>query len=91
MQNEQISLTIKEKRGVDMIPEIEDKFKIINWLREQKHVHNDKFMRLPRCEQSRLINQTYIISDLIDKLKSEINEIAKEHGNSYVDENSKTV
>ena len=29
MQNER-------KIGVDMIPEIEDKFKIINWLREQK-------------------------------------------------------
>ena len=84
MQNER-------KRGVDMIPEIHDKFKIINWLREQNHVHNDKFMRLPRSEQSRLINQTYIISDLIDKLKSEINKIAKEHGNSYVDDNGKTV
>ena len=53
-----------------MIPEIEDKFKIINWLREQKHIHNDKFMRLPKCEQSRLISRTYMISDLIDKLKS---------------------
>ena len=74
-----------------MIPEIEDKFKIINWLREQKHIHNDKFMRLQRCEQSRLINRTYIISDLIDKLKSEINEIAKEYGNSYLDENGNTV
>ena len=84
MQNER-------KIGVDMIPEIEDKFKIINWLREQKHVHNNKFMRLPRCEQSRLIDRTYIISDLIDKLKSEINEIAKEHGNSYLDENGNTV
>ena len=79
MQNER-------KIGADMIPEIEDKFKIINWLREQKHIHNGKFMRLPRCEQSRMINQTYMISDLIDKLKYEINEIAKEHGNSYLDE-----
>ena len=74
-----------------MIPEIEDKFKIINWLRQQKHIHNDKFMRLPRCEQSRLINQTYIISDLIDKLKSEIKEIDKAHGNSCVDDNGNTV
>ena len=84
MQNER-------KRGVDMIPEIHDKFIVMNWLREQKHIHNDKFMRLPRCEQSRLINRTYIISDLIDKLKSEINEIAKEYGNSYVDDNGNTV
>lgn len=74
-----------------MIPEIHDKFKIINWLREQKHVHNDKFMRLPISEQSRLINQTYVISDLIDKLKTEINEIAKEYGNSYVDDKGNTV
>ena len=41
MQNER-------KRGVDMIPEIHDKFIVMNWLREQKHIHNDKFMRLPR-------------------------------------------
>ena len=84
MQNER-------KRGADMIPEIEEKFIVINWLREQKHIHNDKFMRLPRCEQSRLINRTYMINDLIDKLKSEINEIAKEYGNSYLDENGNTV
>ena len=32
-----------------------------------------------------------MISDLIDKLKSEINEIAKEYGNSYLDENGNTV
>lgn len=41
-----------------MMPEIEEKFKIIN---------------------------------LIDDLKSEINEIAKEYGNSYVDDNGNTV
>ena len=81
----------KWKRGMDMIPEIHDKFIVMNWLREQKHIHNDKFMRLPMCEQSRLINRTYMINDLIDKLKSEINEVAKEYGNSYLDDNGNTV
>ena len=65
-----------------MIPEIEDKFKIINWLRNQRVGYDEKF---------NFVFRNAIVNTLINNLKSEINEIAKEHGNSYVDENGKTV
>lgn len=74
-----------------MIPEIEEKFKIINWLRGQRHIHNKKFQQLNQSQQGYLINRTYVIKDLIEILQQEINEIAKEHGNSYVDDNGNTV
>ena len=63
-----------------MIPEIEDKFKIINWLREQR----------PDKKYKNYFLEGWIEFQ-INKLKSEINEIAKEHGNSYLDENGNTV
>ena len=65
-----------------MIPEIEDKFKIINWLRNQRVGYDEKF---------NFVFRNAIVNTLINKLKSEINEIAKEHGNSYLDENGNTV
>ena len=74
-----------------MIPEIEEKFKIINWLRTKRHVHNIEFMQLAQSQQGYLINRTYVIKDLIEILEQEINEIAKAHGNSYVDDNGNTV
>ena len=74
-----------------MIPEIEEKFKIINWLRGQRHIHNKKFQQLNQSQQGYLIDRTYVIKDLIEILQQEINEIAKENGNSYVDGNGNTV
>ena len=65
-----------------MIPEIEDKFKIINWLRNQRVGYDEKF---------NFVFRNAIVNTLINKLKSDINEIAKEHGNSYLDENGNTV
>ena len=65
-----------------MIPEIEDKFKIINWLRNQRVGYDEKF---------NFVFRNAIVNTLINKLKSEINEIAKEYGNSYLDENGNTV
>ena len=65
-----------------MIPEIEDKFKIINWLRNQRVGYDEKF---------NFVFHNATVNTLINKLKSEINEIAKEYGNSYVDENGNTV
>ena len=63
-----------------MIPEIYDKFVVINWLREQR----------PDKKYKNYFLEGWIEFQ-INKLKSEINEIAKENGNSYVDENGKTV
>ena len=40
MQNER-------KRGADMIPEIHDKFIVMNWLREQKVGYDENFEKLP--------------------------------------------
>lgn len=77
--------------GVDMIPEIEEKFKIINWLKGQRTKQDESFQKLSRFEQSRLISLNYSIGDLIRKLEFEINEIAKEYGNSYVDDKGNTV
>lgn len=74
-----------------MIPEIEEKFKIINWLRDQRTKQDESFQKMSRIEQSRLISLNYSIGDLIRKLKFEINEIAKENGNSYQDENGYTI
>ena len=67
---------------INMIPEIEDKFKIINWLRNQRVGYDEKF---------NFVFRNAIVNTLINNLKSEINEIAKEHGNSYLDENGNTV
>lgn len=74
-----------------MIPEIEDKFKIINWLRSQRHGYDKHFEKLKVVDQANLVTINATINALIDKLKSEINEIAKEYGNSYVDDNGNTV
>lgn len=74
-----------------MIPEIEEKFKIIEWLRSKRHVNNSQFQQLSQSQQGYLINRTYVIKDLIEILQQEINEIAKEHGNSYRDENGEMV
>ena len=63
-----------------MIPEIYDKFKVINWLREQR----------PDKKYKNYFLEGWIEFQ-INKLKSEINEITKEYGNSYLDENGKTV
>ena len=65
-----------------MIPEIEDKFKIINWLRNQRVGYDEKF---------NFVFRNAIVNTLINNLKSEINEIAKEYGNSYLDEDGNTV
>ena len=74
-----------------MIPEIEDKFKIINWLRSQRHGYDKDFERLKVADQANLVTINATINMLIDNLKDEINEIAKEYGNSYVDDNGNTV
>ena len=63
-----------------MIPEIEEKFKIINWLREQR----------PDKKYKNYFLEGWIEFQ-INKLQSEINEISKEHGNSYVDDNGDMV
>ena len=63
-----------------MIPEIYDKFVVINWLREQR----------PDKKYKNYFLEGWIEFQ-INKLKFEINEIAKEHGNSYLDENGNTV
>ena len=65
-----------------MIPEIEEKFKIINWLRNQRVGYDEKFI---------FVIHNATVKTLINNLKYEINEIAKEHGNSYVDDNGNTV
>lgn len=74
-----------------MIPEIEEKFKIINWMRERKIGYDDEFEKLPVQHQANIVALNATIESLIGKLQSEINEIAKEHGNSYVDDNGATV
>ena len=63
-----------------MIQEVYDKFKVINWLREQR----------PDKKYKNYFLEGWIEFQ-INKLKSEINEIAKEHDNSYVDDNGNTV
>lgn len=55
--------------GVDMIPEIEEKFKIIEWLRSKRHVNNSQFQQLSQSQQGYLINRTYVIKDLIEILQ----------------------
>ena len=84
MQNER-------KIGVDMIPEIHDKFIVMNWLREQKVGYDENFEKLPVRHQANIVALNGTIESFVNKLKSEINEIAKEHGNSYVDDNGNTV
>ena len=74
-----------------MIPEIYDKFVVINWLREQKIEYDKQFEKLLVRYQANIVMLNSFIETFIDKLKDEINEIAKEHGNSYVDENGDTV
>ena len=74
-----------------MIPEIEEKFKIINWLREQRIEYDENFEKLPVRHQANIVLLNGTVESFIDKLKSEINEIAKEHGNSYVDDNGDMV
>lgn len=74
-----------------MIPEIYGKFQIIHWLREQKVEYDDEFEKLPVQHQSNIFALNGTIESLINKLQSEINEIAKEHGNSYRDENGDMV
>lgn len=63
-----------------MIPEIYDKFQVIHWLREQR----------PDKKYKNYFLEGWIEFQ-INKLQSEINEIAKEHGNSYRDENGNMV
>ena len=84
MQNER-------KIGVDMIPEIHDKFIVMNWLREQKVDYDENFEKLPVRHQTNIVALNGTKESFVDKLKSEINEIAKEYGNSYLDENGDTV
>ena len=74
-----------------MIPEIEEKFKIINWMRERKIGYDDEFEKLPVQHQAIIVTLNATIESLIGKLKSEINEIDKEHGNSYFDDNGNVV
>lgn len=74
-----------------MIPEIEEKFKIINWLRSQRHGYDKEFEKMKVVDQANLVTINATINMLIDNLKDEINEIAKEHGNSYVDDKGNTV
>lgn len=84
MQNER-------KRGADMIPEIHDKFIVMNWLREQKVDYDENFEKLPVRHQTNIVALNGTIESFVNKLKSEINEIAKEYDNSYLDENGNTV
>ena len=84
MQNER-------KRGADMIPEIHDKFIVMNWLREQKVDYDENFEKLPVRHQTNIVALNGTIESFVNKLKSEINEIAKEHGNSYLDVYGDTV
>lgn len=84
MQNER-------KIGVDMIPEIHDKFIVMNWLREQKVDYDENFEKLPVRHQTNIAALNGTIESFVNKLKSEINEIAKEYDNSYVDDNGNTV
>ena len=84
MQNER-------KIGVDMIPEIHDKFIVMNWLREKKVDYDENFEKLPVRHQTNIVALNGTIESFVDKLKSEINEVAKEYGNSYVDDNGNTV
>lgn len=74
-----------------MIPEIEEKFKIINWLRGQKVDYDENFEKLPVRHQANIVALNGTIESFVNKLKSEINEIAKEHGNSYIDDNGDMV
>ena len=74
-----------------MIPEIEDKFKIVNWLREQKVGYDENFEKLPVRHQANIAVLNGTIESFVNKQKSEINEIAKEYGNSYLDDNGNTV
>ena len=74
-----------------MIPEIYDKFVVINWLREQKVDYDENFEKLPVRHQANIVALNGTTESFVNKLKSEINEIAKENGNSYVDENGNTV
>ena len=74
-----------------MIPEIEEKFKVINWLRGQKVDYDENFEKLPVRHQANIVALNGTIESFVNKLKSEINEIAKEHGNSYVDDNGNSV
>ena len=74
-----------------MIPEIEEKFKIINWLRSQRHGYDKEFEKMKVVDQANLVTINATINMLIVNLKSEINEIAKEYGNSYIDDNGNTV
>ena len=81
----------ERKRGVDMIPEIHDKFIVMNWLREQKIDYDENFEKLTVRHQTNIVALNGTIESFVNKLKSEINEIAKEYGNSYLDENGNTV
>ena len=74
-----------------MIPEIEEKFKIINWMRERRIRYDDEFEKLPVQHQAYIVSLNETIESLVCKLKSEINEIDKEHGNSYIDDNGNVV
>lgn len=73
-----------------MMPEIDEKFKIINWLRSQRHGYDKDFEKLKVTDKANIVTINATINMLIDNLKDEINEIAKEHGNSYVDDNGNT-
>lgn len=74
-----------------MIPEIHDKFIVMNWLREQRIEYDENFEKLPVRHQANIVALNGTVETFINKLKSEINEIAKEHGNSYVEENGDMV
>ena len=74
-----------------MIPEIEEKFKIINWLRNQRIEYDEKFKEFQVEDQANFIIHNATVNILINNLKEEINEIAKENGNSYQDENGYTI
>ena len=74
-----------------MIPEIEEKFKIINWLRNQRIEYDEKFKEFQVEDQANFVIHNATVNILINNLKEEINEIAKENGNSYQDENGYTI
>ena len=54
-------------------------------------VNEINFEKLPVRHQANIVALNGTIESFVDKLKSEINEIAKEYGNSYLDEDGNTV
>ena len=55
-----------------MIPEIHDKFIVMNWLREQKVDYDENFEKLPVRHQTNIVALNGTIESFVNKLKSEI-------------------